>query len=339
MASMPTPAEIIHQEKHISDDKIPNIIAANAICFPIACIAVLLRFVSRRMSKIKYEADDWLIIAGLLFTLGVLICDCVGLRFGLGRHLILLKNPAGFAQMLISAEVIYNFAMFAIKASILYLYKRVFFISRNFVIVLWAVGIFVACYSITQVFAAIFQCMPIDSNWNPLVKHYCINTDIGATIIAAFNVLTDFAILVLPLPLLYKLQKPTKERIQIMGMFLLGGFVCFASIYRCIVIHELSHADPSWSDVPVNIWTIVELCTAIVSACLPTMRPLFSRATGKFGSGSEESGMKNSPGSDPSLNLKQTPSDPSQSRKFAHIGVLGNLEHGQTREVSPSEKI
>ena len=66
MASMPTPAEIIHQEKHISDDKIPNIIAANAICFPIACIAVLLRFVSRRMSKIKYEADDWLIIAGLV---------------------------------------------------------------------------------------------------------------------------------------------------------------------------------------------------------------------------------------------------------------------------------
>lgn len=127
------------------------------------------------------------------------------------------------SQMLIAAEVIYNFAMFAIKASILYLYKRVFFVSRNFVIVLWIVGIFVACYSITQVFAAIFQCMPIDSNWNPLVKRYCINTDIGATIVAALNVLTDFAILVLPMPLLYKLQKPMKQKIQIMGMFLLGG--------------------------------------------------------------------------------------------------------------------
>ncbi|CAF9922359.1 MAG: hypothetical protein ALECFALPRED_002066 [Alectoria fallacina] len=236
MASMPTPAEILSQEKHISDNKVPNIIATNAICFPIACTAIFLRFISRRMSKIKYEADDWLIVAGLVrlplfhraldlavFTLGILVCDCVGLRFGAGRHLILLKNPAGFAQVLISAEVIYNFAMFAIKASILYLYKRVFFVSRNFVIVLWVVGVFVACYSITQVFAAIFQCMPIDSNWNPVVKHYCINTDIGATIIAAFNVLTDFAILILPMPLLYKLQKPMKQKIQIMGMFLLGG--------------------------------------------------------------------------------------------------------------------
>ena len=83
---------------------------------------------------------------------------------------------------------------------------------------------------------------------------------------------------------------------------------------------------------------MVELCIAIVSACLPTLRPLFSRATGKFGSGSEESGMKNSPGSDPSLTLKQTPSDPSQSRNFAHIGILGDLEHEQTWDVSLSEK-
>ena len=133
--------------------------------------------------------------------------------------------------------------------------------------------------------------------------------------------------------------------------------VCFASIYRCIVIHKLSHADPSCkhcfldlnvhsplthfqgSDVPVNIWTMVELCIAIVSACLPTMRPLFSRATGKFGSGSGESGMQNGARSDPSLNLQQTPSEPSESRKFAHIGVLGDLEHDQNREVSLSEKI
>ena len=84
---------------------------------------------------------------------------------------------------------------------------------------------------------------------------------------------------------------------------------------------------------------MVELCIAIVSACLPTMRPLFSRANGKFGSGSGKSGMKNDAGSDPSLSLQQTPSDPSQSRKFAHIGVLGDLEHGQSRRISPSEKI
>lgn len=51
---------------HISDDKSANIIAANAVCFTIACIAVVLRFQARRMAMIQYQADDWLILAGLV---------------------------------------------------------------------------------------------------------------------------------------------------------------------------------------------------------------------------------------------------------------------------------
>ena len=65
--------------------------------------------------------------------------------------------------------------------------------------------------------------MPIDSNWVVGKPHYCINVAVGATIIAAFNVATDFAILIMPMPLLYKLQKPLKEKLQIMFMFMLGG--------------------------------------------------------------------------------------------------------------------
>ena len=49
--------------------------------------------------------------------------------------------------------------------------------------------------------------------------------------------------------------------------------------------------------------------------------------------------MQNGAPSDPSLSLQQTPSEPSESRKFAHIGILGDLEHDQSRDASPSEKI
>lgn len=51
---------------HITDDMAPNIIAANAVCFTIACISVALRFQARRVAMIKYEADDWLIVVGLV---------------------------------------------------------------------------------------------------------------------------------------------------------------------------------------------------------------------------------------------------------------------------------
>ncbi|MCJ1451660.1 hypothetical protein MMC28_002000 [Mycoblastus sanguinarius] len=223
MASIPTPAEVMDQERHISDNLVPNIIATNAVCFTIACIAVILRFEARRLSRVKYEADDWLIVGGLFFTLGVVICSLLGIRYGSGRHAILMKNPAAYAKLLISAEVVYSFAITLIKGSLLYLYNRVFFVSRSFRITSWVVAIFIACYSVTQIFASIFQCVPIDANWKIGVPHYCANSGLGGTIIAALNVFTDFVILIMPMPLLYKLQTPLRKKIQVMGMFLLGG--------------------------------------------------------------------------------------------------------------------
>ena len=66
MASIPTPQEIAYQEAHITDDRSGSIIAANATCYAIGIIAVALRFLSRRISKIRYEWDDWLVVAGLV---------------------------------------------------------------------------------------------------------------------------------------------------------------------------------------------------------------------------------------------------------------------------------
>ena len=66
MASIPTPQEIAYQVAHITDDKAGSIIAANVVCYTVGIIAVALRFLSRRISKIRYEWDDWLCVAGLV---------------------------------------------------------------------------------------------------------------------------------------------------------------------------------------------------------------------------------------------------------------------------------
>ena len=47
------------------------------------------------------------------------------------------------------------------------------------------------------------------------------------------------------------------------------------SIIRAPEVQDVSLGDPSWSDVNGIIWSVVELNIGIVSACLPTMRPIF----------------------------------------------------------------
>lgn len=244
------------------------------------------------------------------------------------------------AQGIIAGEVIYNPAIFCIKASILYLYHRVFSVSPKFTKILWAVGGLVFSYSLVQALGSTIQCFPLRAVWEPLQHHWCMNLALAGTILGTFNVLTDFVILALPIHPLWRLQRPLKEKIEIMAMFLLGGFVCFASVYRAAVIHRLTHYDPCWSDDPVIWWTIIELSTAIISACLPTMRPLLSRLglvrpisarwiskLASFSSGAAELELQRMPdNSGPSLHSQPARSVPSQSAAFAHLGVLGNLD-------------
>lgn len=67
------------------------------------------------------------------------------------------------------------------------------------------------------------------------------------------------------------------------------------------------------------------------------MRPLFGHTRGGLDSGDERGQGKSDSrgGSDPSLSLHESRSIPSQSRHFAHLGVLADVEHAL--EVTPEK--
>ncbi|KAK3167196.1 hypothetical protein OEA41_010322 [Lepraria neglecta] len=343
MATVPTAAELQDQRDHINETLVPSLVASNTVCLILAYIAVALRFLCRRMTRVKYEYDDWFIVAGLT---------------------------------LLAVEVIYQAATFSIKASILYLYHRVFFVSHRFTKLLWAVVIFILIYSGVQGMGALIQCVPISANWDPTIKRHCLPIGAPVTIFAVCNVLTDFVILILPMPLLWGLQQPLERKIKIMGIFMLGGFVCFASIYRAVVIHNLTPIDPSYTDIQSQVWTAIEMGMGVVSVCLPTYRPIFSRMVPKFKnklsswnsglsgrtlqewgggpdrikSGASEIELQRR-NSNTTLRLEEptrpelshTRMKPSQSSAFAHLGVLGDnmdLEEGRKEEPVPTaEKV
>ena len=120
----------------------------------------------------------------------------------------------------------YNPAIFAIKTSILLLYRRIFVVdglNRSFNISLWCTGVFVLLYCLVQAVITVFYCTPMKMLWNPTVRGKCINYDDVLTTMAALNIGTDVLILCLPLPQLWKLQLPKRIKRQLAGIFLLGG--------------------------------------------------------------------------------------------------------------------
>ena len=60
------PAEAQYQLDHINDSRVKDVLSSQIACFALATIAVILRFVSRRVSKIAIKADDWMIVVALV---------------------------------------------------------------------------------------------------------------------------------------------------------------------------------------------------------------------------------------------------------------------------------
>ena len=84
--------------------------------------------------------------------------------------------------------------------------------------------------------SALFQCVPIEAIWNPSIKGQCVKVQLAATIFGVFNVATDFALLILPLPLLWKLQMANRLKLQTIGIFCLGGlYVSLALRLRLLI--------------------------------------------------------------------------------------------------------
>lgn len=72
-------------------------------------------------------------------------------------------------------------------------------------------------------FFNIFQCNPRQEIWNKLeTTGYCYNTNAIDKASGVFNVITDFAILILPMYSIWKLQMSLRNKILITCVFAIG---------------------------------------------------------------------------------------------------------------------
>ena len=61
------PAEAKYQLAHIKDSKRVATLIAYVVSASLSLVAVIMRFVSRRIGRTKYGADDWVMLAALVF--------------------------------------------------------------------------------------------------------------------------------------------------------------------------------------------------------------------------------------------------------------------------------
>ncbi|KAI4138787.1 MAG: hypothetical protein L6R39_006608 [Caloplaca ligustica] len=131
---------------------------------------------------------------------------------------------------------------------------------------------------ITTIVGSILQCTPIARNWDTTTPGRCLDKLDFARYTAIPNVITGFAMLVLPLPMVWRLNVTFQQKIALTATFLHGiiGFV--ASIARLAILFGSGETrDTNRLAISWTIWTMVEPANYVIAACLPTLRPIFMR--------------------------------------------------------------
>ncbi|EFQ32399.1 CFEM domain-containing protein, partial [Colletotrichum graminicola M1.001] len=149
-------------------------------------------------------------------------------KSGSGKDIWTLKpeqiNDDLLGKIFYILTICYMTCLAAIKASILFLYLRIFPDAR-FRKMLWYTQLVNLVAFIACVTTAIFCCQPINYFWTGWAKETegsCIDLNSFSEAHGGFNVVLDIWILLLPLSQIYKLNMKPKKKLGLMLVFGIG---------------------------------------------------------------------------------------------------------------------
>ena len=294
-------------------DQGPQLISSMIALIILSTTFVSLRLLSRHIAHAGYWWDDILIIVALLIALAPPAINIYAVKHaGFGKHIYRLGDNADEAQydvtetsrMLWTFQIFFVLATGTIKLCTLTFYRRIFsstsVLFRN---VLFGISVVVGSFTLAVLLLTIFQCTPIRKFWDADDDDeagHCIDPLTNLLITGAINTVLDFIVVLLPVPLLWRLRTTVQQRGVLTAIFLSAGFVCVVSIVRLVVFSKTNMEDVTWDSTAVTLWSAVEPCAGIVCACLPSLRPLVSialRGMGfrllRFGSVAGDKGVRN----------------------------------------------
>ncbi|TVY36494.1 hypothetical protein LOCC1_G008207 [Lachnellula occidentalis] len=177
------------------------------------------------------------------------------------------------SKALFVAWLSYVSLIWSLKACLLFFYSRI-------TLGLWQmklVKVMAIASAVTYiaVFLELFlHCTPIQKNWQikPYAGDKCTLTVASYTLGAVLNVGTDLGILVIPIPIIWKVKIPLGRKIIIGALLFSGVFVITAALLRCIL--TLANTKEIGNS---TIWGIRETFVSLIAISTPAIKPLFKK--------------------------------------------------------------
>jgi hypothetical protein len=125
--------------------------------------------------------------------------------------------------MLFVQSILYHLAVNLVKASFALQYIRLFSLVRP--VTYTCYGLFVLIFGAAAwgVCGVVFMCRPIESYWNLRTSGKCLSAESHFFSTSIIGIVLDWAIWILPIPVVGRLKLPYRQKMGLLCVFGLGG--------------------------------------------------------------------------------------------------------------------
>lgn len=191
----------------------------------VALLSCIGRLYALHLRNHKFSEEEYCIAAALVLTyvsLGIQWA-CV-IHGGTGRHIADVDMPDVVLtlKLIIPFEALYGLTLMFVKLAVLRFYSRLFAPSVWFT---WGVRVTAAAvvlWMVSVVLETFLLCRPLAFNWDTTIDGVCGDRNAVFVIAGVTNMITDFMVLLLPVPCILKLQMPPGQKFGLLLVFCMG---------------------------------------------------------------------------------------------------------------------
>ncbi|KAM0270896.1 hypothetical protein ACHAQH_009258 [Verticillium albo-atrum] len=250
-------------------------VLAVALTFAIlAFAAVCLRLLAHRIARKAWNLSDYCVIVAAVFAIALQAVSITGVfQAGIGYgHVPEVVGAFGLEpvtkllKLLIPLQFLWVLSLSLCKISILLLYLQLFPVAHIVWVSYTTIGVIIA-WAIATILAGSFICRPFAMNWDQTIPGgTCGNQVTSFTVTGIINLVTDVVVLVLPMPLLYKLQLATYKKVTLIAVFGMGAVTCVISGLRISVLSTMDFEDITYTIPLANIFSGLEPTVAVAGS-------------------------------------------------------------------------
>ncbi|KAF2865600.1 hypothetical protein BDV95DRAFT_250987 [Massariosphaeria phaeospora] len=259
-------------------------------------LAVSARFWVRHRLRAKKGPDDWCALAaGIIFWVNNvamwwgmcgqiipfylfdLLSGVINRYMGVDPLTMQPKQLEISLKMSFAGIFLMSTILTLCRLSVLFLYNRLFGIYPMFRKILIVYGVASLAWPITIWLGATFRCKPVKGSWDLTTNPQCaFSLETLFVSLESINAVLDVFLVIIPISKIKILQLPLREKIGLGIVFLMGGFVGLTSVFRIVFTYN-----PTKKGAVIDsmFWLWLQLATAIICACLPTLRTLLPTKT------------------------------------------------------------